>query len=112
MTETPDNSPEAVERLVGVLEEAVRNLSGLQEVRSKEADFLRALSAENEALRAEVERLRGDVHWLAEDPEQPLECWSDPVTDKAEADGHFLRSVEELRVRLAAPAPRQEKDDE
>jgi len=40
--------------------------------------------------------LPGNMHWNAEDPEQPLECWSDPINenwDGPEAVHQLLAAV-------------------
>lgn len=60
------------------------------------ADRIAALEAENERLRAQHP---GDMHWLSDDPEFPLECWSTPVVDRWENAG----TVFELMAAVSLP---------
>lgn len=41
----------------------------------------------------------GNLHWLAEDPECPLECWSSPIEERWEAAG----TVFELMAAVSLP---------
>ena len=97
MTETPDTSPEAVERLAVAAEYCYS-------WPKQTAATLRALSADNAALRAEVKMLRGALEQI----ESITPMWeggvSGPSPQNLRATIEDMKA--EARAALTAPAPR------
>ena len=115
----PDTSPEAVERLklrlqarhtIGTFSDGnqwvtLRNKDG-----DEAAATLRALAAENAALRAKVARLRGDLKDSIEHHQSARTATRDD--DDAAYHSGAEMALEHLLDALTAPAPRQEKADD
>jgi hypothetical protein len=87
--------------------ELMARVEACEESLAEQLEARKAAEDEVTRLRAEVARLRrarkaehpGNMHWLAEDPEQLMECWSEPVEDRwASAD-----TVVELSAAVRLP---------